>query len=100
MNNDIKDVLNALDMDIVGRYENHFYVIDLDDSDAFASAYTKLCDNAINTEYPSLGTNSTNNTTNITSYFEIDVNNVTYQIFLIGNFDEDKYYLKIGEAKA
>jgi hypothetical protein len=59
--------------------------------------YTKLSKKAINTEYPSFGTNTNNNTIKITNYFEIEEDNITYNIFLIADFDNDLYYIKIGE---
>ena len=36
----------------------------------------------------------------ITNYFEIEIENVTYDIFLIADFNEDKYYVKIAEREA
>ena len=49
MTNDIKNILKRLDIEDSGRYENHFYVITLKDSNAYARMYTKLDKNAINT---------------------------------------------------
>lgn len=96
MKNDIKEILSRLNMPANGRYENHFYVIDLPDSDEYGRAYTKLVKVAIDTEYPSFGKNSSNNTTKVTNYFEIDVNSITYPIFLVADFDTDTYRIKIG----
>lgn len=93
-----KNLLNKLNINKdTGRYENSFYIIDLDDSDEYAKTYTILSDNAINTEYPNFGTNSNSTTVKITNYFEIECDNITYNVFLIANFETDQYYLKIGE---
>lgn len=87
----ILNILTKLDISATGFYDNHFYIINLKDSDEYARTYTKLCKNAINTEYPNFDT-----TSKITNYFEIDESGNTYLIFLIANFAVDKYYLKIG----
>ena len=81
-----------------GHYKNHFYVIELTDSNEYASIYSLLDKNAINTEYPNFAQNTNKATVKITNYFEIEVDNVTYNIFLIADFDNDKYYVKIGEG--
>lgn len=94
--NTVQNVLDRLEIDDTGRYENHFYIIDLENSDAYAKMYTKLTKNAINTEYPTFGTNTSDATVKITNYFEIEEDNTTYRIFLIADFDSDKYYLKLG----
>jgi hypothetical protein len=93
---DIKAVLNRLQIESTGSYENHFYVIPLADSNEYAKTYTKLDKNAINTEFPAFGTNNNNSTVKITNYFEIAENNTTYNLFLIADFNENDYYLKIG----
>ena len=95
--NNIESVLKKLKIDKEGQYDNHFYVIQLSDSDEYAKMYSQLCENSINTEYPSFGVNSSNNTTKITNYFEIEDKNIAYNIFLIADFNNDKYYIKIGE---
>lgn len=95
--NNIETLLNRLNIEAEGRYDNQFYVINLDNSNEYAKMYTKLSKNAINTEYPSFGTNTNNNTIKITNYFEIEENNITYNIFLIADFNKDLYYVKIGE---
>lgn len=95
--NNIETLLNKLNIEAEGRYDNQFYVINLDNSNEYAKMYTKLSKNAINTEYPSFGTNTNNNTIKITNYFEIEENNITYNIFLIADFNKDLYYVKIGE---
>ncbi len=97
MKNNIETLLNRLNIQNDGRYDNQFYVINLENSNEYAKMYTKLEKNAVNTEYPSFGTNTNNNTIKITNYFEIEENNIPYNIFLIADFDKDLYYVKIGE---
>lgn len=97
MTTNIKEILKTLDITKTGSYKNHFYVIDLEDSDEYARMYTKLSKNAINTESPNFGTNTNNTTVKVTNYFELDLENITYNIFLIADFDKDTYYIKIGE---
>ena len=94
--NIIQNILARLEIDKTGTYNNRFYVIDLEDSNEYAKMYTKLSKNAINTEFPTFGTNTNNSTVKVTNYFEIDEDNDTYNIFLIADFDKDKYYVKIG----
>ena len=95
-NSVIQNILSRLEIEDTGTYENHFYIVNIDNSDEYAKMYTKLSKNAINTEYPTFGTNTNNSTVKVTNYFEIDEDNNTYNIFLIADFDKDKYYLKIG----
>lgn len=97
MTNDIKNLLKRLDLKKTGRYDNHFYIIDLENSDEYARMYTKLDKNAMNTEFPNFEQNSSSNTVKVTNYFEIDEDTITYNIFLFADFDKDKYYIKIGE---
>lgn len=94
--NSVQNILTRLEIDDTGRYENHFYIIDLENSDIYAKMYTKLSKNAINTEFPTFGTNTSDSTVKITNYFEIEEDNKTYRLFLIADFDNDKYYLKLG----
>ena len=94
---DIEAVLKKLKLKDTGRYENQFYIISIPDSNEYAKMYTKLDENAINTEYPSFESNTNNNTTKVINYFELDVDNITYDLFLIADFNTDKYYLKIKE---
>lgn len=94
--NAVQTVLNKLGIGDTGRYDNRFYIIDLEDSNAYAKMYTKLSKNAINTEYPTFGTNTSDSTVKITNYFEVEEDNITYRIFLIADFDNDTYYLKLG----
>lgn len=93
----IEEILKKLNIKEKGRYENKFYIITLKDSDDYARMYTQLNKNAVNTEYPNFGTNSANSTIKITNYYELDVDDVTYNIFLTADFDNDVYTVKIGE---
>lgn len=94
--NKVKTILARLGIEETGRYDNHFYIISIDDSNEYAKMYTKLEKNAINTEYPTFGTNTSNSTVKITNYFELEEDNDKYLLFLIADFDKDEYYLKIG----
>ena len=96
MNNPLKSILARLELEAAGRYDNKFYIIDIEDSDEYAKMYTKLSKNAINTEFPTFGTNTNNSTVKVTNYFELEEDNEKYNLFLIADFDKDKYYLKIG----
>ncbi len=93
----VKNILSKLEIEDTGRYDNHFYIIKLKDSDDYARMYTKLNKNAINTEFPNFGTNTNKSTVKVTNYFEIDDEDTTYNIFLVADFDKDSYYVKIGE---
>jgi hypothetical protein len=94
--NSVKNILTRLGIEETGKYDNHFYIISIADSNEYAKMYTKLEKNAINTEYPTFGTNTNNSTVKITNYFELEENNTKYLLFLIADFDRDEYYLKIG----
>ena len=93
----IKKILQKLDIQETGSWKDHFYVIQLENSNAYARMYTKLDRNAINTEFPEFAKNTNESTTKITNYFEVEVENITYDIFLFADFDKDSYYLKITE---
>ena len=69
---DIRKVLKRLNIKDTGVYDNQFYVIDLQDSDEYATMYTQLSDTAINTEEPSITANTNGTTTKIVNYFEIE----------------------------
>lgn len=97
ISSNLTKLLKQLEIEDTGRYDEHFYVIEIEDSNAYAKMYTKLNKNATNTEYPNFGVNTAKSTIKITNYFETEVDNVSYQIFLIADFDNDKYYVKIGE---
>ncbi len=88
-----------LEIEDTGRYENHFYIIPIENSDEYAKVYTKLSKNAIDTEYPTFGTNTSDSTIKITNYFELEEDNEKYLLFLIADFQNDKYYLKIGDIE-
>lgn len=93
---DIRQLLDKLHIDKTGTYKNHFYIIDLKDSEEYAAMFTLLDANAINTEYPAFETNTNDTATKIVNYFEAETDK-RYNIFLIGDLANDKYYLKIGE---
>lgn len=93
----IDALLKKLKIKKRGKEEGRFYVIPLEGSNEYIKMYSHLNEIAINTENPSVGANSSKNVVKITNYFEIDHDDVSYNIFLIADFDEDKYYLKIGE---
>jgi hypothetical protein len=95
--NDIKNILARLEIETTGRYENQFYIVPIEDSDDYARVYTKLSKNAIDTEYPTFGTNTNDATVKITNYFELEEDNEKYLLFLIADFQNDTYYLKIGD---
>lgn len=97
MTSDITKILRKLEIKDTGYYDNHFYIIDLENSNDYAKMYTKLDKNAINTGYPSIEKNTNDSTTKIINYFEIDENGITYNLFLFADFIKDKYYLKISE---
>lgn len=94
---DIKKVLKRLGIKDKGTYDNQFYVIDLQDSDEYAAMYTQLSDTAINTEEPSITANTNGTTVKIVNYFEIEEDSIIYNIFLMADFANDRYYIKIGE---
>ena len=93
----IANVLKRLDLEDSGRYENHFYIIPLADSNEYARMYTKLDKKAINTEYPEFTSNASDSTIKVVNYFELDEDDITYNIFLFADFKNEKYYIKIGE---
>lgn len=94
--NKVQQILDRLEISLTGTYENHFYKIILEDSNEYAKMYTTLSKNAINTEFPSFGTNTSDSTVKITNYFELEEDNEKFMLFLIADFDQDEYYLKIG----
>lgn len=93
----IKEVLKKLDIEDSGKYENQFYIITIPNSNDYAKIYSKLSKAAENTGYPSFEQNTSGNTVKVANYFELDVDNTTYNLFLIADFVNDTYYLKIGE---
>lgn len=97
MISDIKPILKKLEITELGHFDENAYVIQLQDSNDYARMYSLLEQNAINTEYPNFGTNTNKTTVKITNYFEVEEDNVTYNLFLVADFDNDKYYLRIVE---
>lgn len=95
-NSAIEKVLNRLGLEATGNYDNQHYVIAIEDSNEYSKMFTKLEKNAIHTEFPAIGTNTNGSTVKLTNYFELEEDNKTYMLFLIADFDKDKYYLKIG----
>lgn len=98
MINNIEKILDKLQLPATGRYDSHFYVIDLEDSNEYAKVYTKLDKNAVNTEEPNFGRNTGGSTVKITNYFEYEYEGTAYNIFLIADFLNGKYYVKLGEV--
>ena len=96
---EINKVLKSLELPNDGQYENKFYILPIADSNEYAKMYTKLDELTTNTEFPSFSLNSNNNATKVVNYFETTIDEITYNLFLIGDMQEDKYYLKIGEKK-
>ena len=96
---EIEEILDRLKLsDKKGHYKNKLYVIELKNSNEYANVYTLLSQNAINTEYPNFAQNTNKSTVKITNYFELEEDNKLYTLFLIADFDNDKYYLKIGDG--
>lgn len=92
-----KEIFDKLQIEKTGHYDNNFYVVNLDDSNDYARMYTLLSKNAVNTEFPNFEINTNKTTVGATNYFELTVDNVDYDVFLFANFQDDKYYVKIGE---
>ena len=96
-NKQIQKLLNILDIKKEVEEVNNFYIINLQNSNEYSKFYTLLDEKAQNTEYPSFETDTNKNTTKIINYFEFNLDSIFYNIFLIADFAEDKYYLKIRE---
>lgn len=96
----IEDVLKKLKLKSDGQFNEGFYEISLADSDEYARMYTHLSEVATDLEDPSLGQNTAGSTMKVTNYFSIDVDGATYPIFLIADFENDKYAVRIGESDA
>lgn len=94
---DVTKLLKRLEIKDTGYYDNHFYIINFEDSNEYAQIYTKLDKNAVNIGYPSIEKNTNNSTTKIINYFEMEENEMIYDLFLFADFINDKYYLKISE---
>lgn len=95
-NDKFKDILQEIGLPKTGRYINHFYVIELADSNEYSRVYTLLDTNTLNTEDPNFGKNDKGSVDRITNYFEYTADLITYNIFLIADFKDDHYYVKIG----
>ena len=96
--NDLSAALKKLELKPTGYYKDNFYIIDLKDSNDYSKIYTLLDDKAVNTEYPNFGTNTNKSTVKITNYFEVTEGDTTFNIFLIADFINDKYYVKFSEV--
>jgi hypothetical protein len=94
---DILDLLKKLGIEERGTYEDEFYVVKLKDSDAFGEIYGRLDGEATNLGDPSIGVNTNDTTTDITGYFEADMGDVTYKLYLTADFADDIYELRIKE---
>lgn len=97
MISDIKPILKKLGITEPGRYDEQVYVVQLKDSNDYARMYTQLEKNAVNTEYPNFGTNTAKTTVKINNYFEVDVEDITYNIILEADFETDEYTVRIAE---
>lgn len=99
MTNDITEILDRLGLGKEGTYDNGFYVIDIDNSDDYARYQTRLSKIANDSENPSQELNTNDTLVKWTSYYTIEVNNKTYNLFLIADFEDNTYQLKIGKAE-
>ena len=95
--NNIDKLLKKLNIKDTGVYKNHFYTITLNNSDHYAKMYSLLDKYAVNTEYPEFTKNTNGTTTNVANYFETEIDDIKYQIFLFADFNKDEYKLKITE---
>ena len=96
MISDLEDVIEELSLAGEGTYKNHFYVINIANSDDYAKMYTHLSKVAINTEYPAFDDTPNKATDSLVSYFEYYKDDDTYLLFLMADFANDTYKLKIG----
>lgn len=93
----INKLLKELHIDAEGSYDNHFYVIKIENSNEYAKTYSLLDKYAVNREYPEFTKNTTGSTMGVTSYFELTLDGTEYSMFLIADFKNDEYKLKIKE---
>lgn len=93
----LSELLNALDIKERGRYDNQYYIIKLQDSNEYAKMYSQLDKLAINTEYPYFEQNTNKSLKKVMNYFEYSLNDADYKLFLIADFENNVYFLKIGE---
>ena len=99
MTNDITEILDKLGLGKEGVYNDGFYVIDIDNSDDYARYQTRLSKIANDSENPSQELNTDDTLVKWTSYYTMEVNSKTYNLFLIADFDNNTYQLKIGKAE-
>ena len=94
---EIDKVLKYLNLKDIGTYDDLFYIYPIKSSDEYATMHTKLDQLAKNEEYPGYVADTAKNTTKITTYFELTLDDITYGLFLIGDFENDEYRLRIKE---
>lgn len=94
---DILDLLKKLNIEERGSYVDEFYVIKLKNSDDYDRMYGKLDAETTNLGDPSIGVNTNDSTVGITTYFEAEINDIAYDLFLEADFAEDSYELRITE---
>lgn len=94
---EIDKVLKYLSLKDIGTYEDLFYIYPIKSSDEYATMHTKLDQLAKNEEYPGYTADTAKNITKITTYFELTLDDITYGLFLIGDFENDEYRLRIKE---
>ncbi len=94
---DILDLLKKLDIEERGSYVDDFYVIKLKNSDDYGRMYGKLDALTTNLGDPSIGTNTNDSTVNVVTYFETEINDIAYELFLEADFAEDSYELRLTE---
>ena len=97
MLNNLTDLLKTLKIESTGRYDDQYYIIKLENSDEYAKMYSHLNNVAVNIEYPYFIKSTTGTATRIMNYFELENSGHEYKLFLIADFKENLYYLKIGE---
>ena len=94
---EIDKVLKHLGLKDIGTYEDLFYIYPINSSDEYATMHTKLDQVAENGEYPGYAADTAKNITKITTYFELTLGDITYGLFLVGDFEKDEYRLRIKE---
>lgn len=95
----ISKLLDQLHLDKTGHYDNKCYIIPLASSDEYAKIYSRLNKYAVNTEYPNIQKNESNIITDVVNYFEATVDDKPYDLFLMADFINDVYKLKIKESQ-
>lgn len=97
MNNELKQLLEKVNIPTNGQYKDKFYIINLPDSEAYANCYAGLNKIATNTEFPTFGSDKELDKAVFISYYELNLQDKLYNLFLFADCDSNKYYLKIGE---